>query len=75
MGAYSNSAARRSPATGVWSASVSDFRLMIARQREAFMVALKTLVFSILVHGTVNVMIPRLLLQGTGGLVLPIPSL
>ncbi len=39
------------------------------------MVALKTLVFSILVPGTVTVFIPWLLLQGTGGLVLPIPSL
>ena len=39
------------------------------------MVALKTLVFSILVPGTVTVIIPRLLLQGTGGLVLPALSL
>ncbi len=39
------------------------------------MVALKTLVFSILVPGTVTVIIPWLLLQGTGGLVLPVPSL
>jgi protein-S-isoprenylcysteine O-methyltransferase Ste14 len=39
------------------------------------MVALKTLLFSILVPGTVTVIIPRLLLQGAGGLVLPGPSL
>jgi hypothetical protein len=39
------------------------------------MVALKTLVFSILVPGTVTVIIPWLLLQGTGDLVLPITSL
>jgi protein-S-isoprenylcysteine O-methyltransferase Ste14 len=38
------------------------------------MVALKTLVFSILVPGTVAVIIPWLLLQGEGGLVLPAPS-
>ena len=39
------------------------------------MVALKTLVFSIVIPGTVTVIIPWLLLQGTGGLVLPGPSL
>ena len=39
------------------------------------MVALKTLVFTILVPGTVTVILPWLLLQGTGGLVLPGPSL
>ncbi len=38
------------------------------------MVALKTLVFSILVPGSVTVIIPWLLLQGAGGLVLTIPS-
>jgi protein-S-isoprenylcysteine O-methyltransferase Ste14 len=47
---------------------------MILWQRRIFVVALKTLVFSILVPGTVTVIIPWLLLQGTGGLVLPIPS-
>ena len=39
------------------------------------MVALKTLVFTILVPGTVTVIIPWHLLQGAGGLVLPGPSL
>ena len=39
------------------------------------MVALKTLVFSILVPGTVTVIIPWLMLQGTGGRVLPILTL
>ncbi len=39
------------------------------------MVALKTLLFSILVPGTVAGIIPWLLLRGTGGLVLPFPSL
>jgi hypothetical protein len=48
---------------------------MILWQRRTFMVALKTLVFSILVPGTVTVIIPWLLLGGTGGLVFPVPSL
>jgi hypothetical protein len=48
---------------------------MISWLRRMFMVALKTLIFSILVPGIVVVIIPWLLLQGTGGLVLPGPSL
>src|SRR5437588_7507419 len=39
------------------------------------MVALKTLIFSVLVPGTVAGVIPWLLLQGQGGAVLPIPSI
>ena len=39
------------------------------------MVALKTLIFSILVPGTVAGVIPWLLLQGSGGAVLLIPSI
>jgi protein-S-isoprenylcysteine O-methyltransferase Ste14 len=39
------------------------------------MIALKTLVFSILVPGTVAGIIPWLILQGAGGIVLLIPSL
>jgi protein-S-isoprenylcysteine O-methyltransferase Ste14 len=39
------------------------------------MVAIKTFLFSILVPGTVAGIIPWLLLQGSGGLVLPFPSL
>jgi protein-S-isoprenylcysteine O-methyltransferase Ste14 len=38
------------------------------------MIALKTLIFSILVPGTVAWVIPWLLLQGSGGLALVIPS-
>jgi len=38
------------------------------------MIALKTLIFSILVPGTVAGIIPWLLLQGSGSLVLRIPS-
>src|SRR3989442_8769185 len=38
------------------------------------MIALKTLIFSILVPGTVAGIIPWLLLQGSGNLVLRIPS-
>jgi len=47
---------------------------MLAWQRRMFVVALKTLVFSILVPGSVTVIIPWLLLQGTGGNVFAIPS-
>jgi protein-S-isoprenylcysteine O-methyltransferase Ste14 len=43
-------------------------------QRRKFMVALKTLIFTILVPGTVAGIIPWLLLQGAGGLVLLVPS-
>src|SRR6266516_857125 len=39
------------------------------------MIALKTLIFSILVPGTVAGIIPWLLLQGSGNLVLRIPSI
>src|SRR6266436_5168045 len=39
------------------------------------MVALKTLIFSALVPGTVAGVIPWFLLQGQGGAVLPIPSI
>ncbi len=39
------------------------------------MVALKTLIFSILVPGTVAGVVPWLLLQGTGGAVLLLPFL
>ena len=39
------------------------------------MVALKTLAFTILVPGTVTVIIPWLMLRGARGLVLPVPSL
>src|SRR2546430_17196441 len=43
--------------------------------RWSVMVALKTLVFSILVPGTVAVVIPWLLLHGAAGLVLLLPSI
>jgi protein-S-isoprenylcysteine O-methyltransferase Ste14 len=56
------------------SASVSGFSFMIIRQRRTFVVAFKTLVFSILVPGTVTVIIPWLLLRGEGSLILPISS-
>jgi hypothetical protein len=48
---------------------------MIAWQRWTFMVALKTLMFSILVPGTITVIIPYPLLRAVRGLVLPVPSL
>jgi protein-S-isoprenylcysteine O-methyltransferase Ste14 len=51
------------------------YRPAISLQRRQFMVALKTLIFSILVPGTVAGVIPWLLLQGPGGVVLLFPSI
>src|SRR5229473_318735 len=50
-------------------------RLVISLQRRQFMVALKTLIFTIVVPGTVAGVVPWLLFQQSGGGTLEIPSI